>query len=236
MKTPPRAIAKIAAVLCLGPASPALAQEPATDATGGVEAAIDRPGLTVRPAALLERTLAIRGRTEAGDAGRSVRIEVLAPGAQWRPVAATTVGPEGAFATQWLADVAGRLTLRAIVERPADSAVAAGLPLVAQTTIFKPAIASWYGPGFFGRRTACRVKLTRRTLGVAHKTLPCGTQVELYHRGRTITVPVIDRGPFHPGRDWDLTHATAEALGVKATVRVGALAPEPTAFRRKRSR
>jgi rare lipoprotein A len=229
-----RASAKIAAVLCLGlSASPAVAQE---TTSGGAEATVDRPELVVRPGALLERTLSIRGRTEAGDAGRPVRIEVQNPDGSWRQIASTTVAPDATLAAAWRTDTTGRLTLRAIVERPDDAAVAASAPLVAQTTVFRPAVASWYGPGFFGRRTACGTRLTRKTLGVAHKTLPCGTQVDLYHAGRTITVPVIDRGPFVAGREWDLTQATAEAIGVRSTVRIGALAPEPTAYKRKSRR
>ena len=231
MTTPRRAYAKLAAVLCLGlSATPALAQEPAT---GGAEASVDRPELLVRPGALLDRTLSMRGRTEAGDAGRPVRLELQLPDGTWRQLATTTVGPDGAFAATWKTDTLGRITLRAIVERPSDSAVAASAPLVAQTTIFKPAVASWYGPGFFGRRTACGTRLTRRTLGVAHKTLPCGTMVDLYHGGRTISVPVIDRGPFKAGRDWDLTQAAARKLGVKATVRVGFLPPAGVPLRRR---
>ena len=57
-------------------------------------------------------------------------------------------------------------------------------------------MATWYGPGFYGRRTACGVKMSRTLLGVAHKTLPCGTQVAVLYKGRRITVPVVDRGPF----------------------------------------
>ena len=234
MTTTRRASAKIAAVLCLGlSAAPALAQE---TTSGGAEATVDRPELLVRPGALLERTLAIRGRTEPGDAGRPVRIEVQNLDGSWRQIAATTVAQDATFAARWLTDTAGRLTLRAVVDRPADAATAASAPLVAQTTIFKGAVASWYGPGFFGRKTACGTRLTRKTLGVAHKTLPCGTKVDLYHAGRTITVPVIDRGPFVAGREWDLTQATAAAIGVKSTVRIGALAPEPTAFKKKTTR
>ena len=214
---------------------PALAQE-APPATGGAEATIDRPGLHLRPGALFERTLALRGRTEAGDAGLPVRFELLAIDGSWRQIAAGVVAPDGTFSAAWRADVAGKLTLRAVVDRPAGEAVAASGPLVAQVTIFKSVLATWYGPGFFGRKTACGQRLGRRTLGVAHRTLPCGTNVDLYYRGKTISVPVIDRGPFRNGADWDLTQATAEALGVRSTVRVGALAPEPTAFKRARSR
>ena len=51
------------------------------------------------------------------------------------------------------------------------------------------------------------------TLGVANKTLPCGTKVKLRYHGRSVTVPVIDRGPYVAGRDYDLTEATKERLG-----------------------
>ena len=49
-------------------------------------------------------------------------------------------------------------------------------------------------------------------MGVANKTLPCGTEVIFVYGGRAIKVPVIDRGPYIPGREWDLTGAAAEAL------------------------
>ena len=49
-------------------------------------------------------------------------------------------------------------------------------------------------------------------LGVAHKTLPCGSKVVLRYKGRYVRTKVIDRGPFANGAKWDLTQATAEAL------------------------
>ena len=76
---------------------------------------------------------------------------------------------------------------------------------------------SWYGPGFYGGRTACGQAYTRELLGVAHRTLPCGTKVSFLFEGRTITVPVVDRGPFGKGISWDLTTAAADALGFTET-------------------
>jgi rare lipoprotein A len=73
----------------------------------------------------------------------------------------------------------------------------------------------------FGRKTACGVRLTRSTMGVAHKTLPCGTMVAVYLDGRTIEVPVIDRGPYAKGVAIDLTWAAAQAIGMEGTDRVG---------------
>jgi peptidoglycan hydrolase-like protein with peptidoglycan-binding domain len=77
--------------------------------------------------------------------------------------------------------------------------------------------ATWYGPGFYGKRTACGVRLGRGTLGVAHRTLPCGTRVTFYHDGHFATVAVIDRGPFRRGVAWDLTAAAARQLGFRST-------------------
>jgi rare lipoprotein A (peptidoglycan hydrolase) len=79
-------------------------------------------------------------------------------------------------------------------------------------------MASWYGPKFYGNRTACGKKLTKKTFGVAHKKLPCGTRVALAYRGRWARAKVIDRGPYVKGRKWDLTRPLAVQLG---TLRVG---------------
>ena len=72
--------------------------------------------------------------------------------------------------------------------------------------------ATWYGPGLYGNHTACGGLLTPRTIGVAHRNLPCGTTVKFVYRGRSIVTQVIDRGPYSRGNAWDLTLATAEAL------------------------
>lgn len=74
-------------------------------------------------------------------------------------------------------------------------------------------LASWYGPGFYGNRTACGQVYTPEILGVAHLTLPCGTPLTLTYGGRSSTVPVIDRGPHIAARTLDLSHATKVALG-----------------------
>lgn len=74
-------------------------------------------------------------------------------------------------------------------------------------------IASWYGPGFYGNRTACGQVYTPEIIGVAHRTLPCGTMVTIEFRGRSMTIPVIDRGPYIAGRTLDLSNATKIAMG-----------------------
>ena len=56
-------------------------------------------------------------------------------------------------------------------------------------------------------------RIAPATIGVAHKTLPCGTKVKLRYHGRAVTAPVIDRGPYVAGRDYDLTWAVKQRLG-----------------------
>jgi hypothetical protein len=123
--------------------------------------------------------------------------------------------------------------LREIVRtRIDDVAVApatfAGLESVAATTASVPepalddaasashdafVLASWYGPGFYGNRTACGQTYTSELLGVAHLTFPCGTPLTLTYGSRSVRVTVIDRGPYVPGRTIDLSNATKLALG-----------------------
>jgi rare lipoprotein A len=81
-------------------------------------------------------------------------------------------------------------------------------------TVFKAA--TWYGPGFWGKQTACGTVLTPTTIGVAHRKLPCGTLVTFSHAGRSVTATVIDRGPFRKRYAWDLTKKTAKRVGFLA--------------------
>jgi rare lipoprotein A (peptidoglycan hydrolase) len=96
---------------------------------------------------------------------------------------------------------------------PAPTPAPVALPQLPDPPIAGIVIASWYGPGFYGNRTACGQIYTPEIIGVAHRTLRCGTQVVLEYRGRTLTVPVIDRGPYIAGRTLDLSNATRLAMG-----------------------
>ena len=73
--------------------------------------------------------------------------------------------------------------------------------------------ATWYGPGLYGNTTACGQTLRTGTVGVAHKTLPCGTVVAIAYGGRFLVTKVIDRGPYNPGYTWDLTNGARRLLG-----------------------
>src|SRR3954447_18302617 len=114
-----------------------------------------------------------------------------------------------------------------LVAAPAASAQTGGIPGGTTTeptaqpssaagswTVYKAA--TWYGPGFWGRSTACGTTLTPTTLGVAHRKLPCGTQVTFSYGTASVTATVIDRGPFHPGYAWDMTKKVAKRLGFLA--------------------
>jgi rare lipoprotein A len=79
--------------------------------------------------------------------------------------------------------------------------------------VYRRALASWYGPGLFGNRLGCGGTLKTGSLGVANKSLPCGTKVTFRHKGRVLRVRVIDRGPYVGAREYDLTAATARKLG-----------------------
>lgn len=85
--------------------------------------------------------------------------------------------------------------------------------VLTQVTGWQTSVASVFTD--FGLPIACQVNggiLHRDDLGVANKTLPCGTMVTFRYQGKGIRVPVIDRGPYIEGREWDLTGATAVAL------------------------
>jgi rare lipoprotein A (peptidoglycan hydrolase) len=95
------------------------------------------------------------------------------------------------------------------------STITASDAQASQGTAFTPmrwAGATWYGPGLYGNHTACGETLLPGTMGVAHRSLPCGTAVKFAYRGRTIVTRVIDRGPYTRGNAWDLTYAAARAL------------------------
>lgn len=147
-------------------------------------------------------TLLPRGR------GRRVTIESGAHG-HWRVLSRSRTRANGHFDARVVAGSLGvqRLRVRFAGDRGnVDTRAGAG-----SLRAFRPTLASWYG--LYGGALACGGTLGYGTLGVANKTLPCGTKVTLRYHGREVTVPVIDRGPYVGGREWDLTGATARRLG-----------------------
>ena len=83
-------------------------------------------------------------------------------------------------------------------------------------------LASWYGPGFHGKRTASGEKFDAGALTAAHRTLPFGTQVRVVNKrtGRSVVVRINDRGPHARGRIIDLSRAAAHAVGLSGVTPV----------------
>jgi rare lipoprotein A len=198
-------------------------EAPPRGSTGGVVFAEGQVAFTARAGTLLHRVARFRGTAPPGNTVTVERFDD--PTQAWVAIATAAVAADGTYLARWRTDRPGRHRVRAVIHHAGVAALAAG-SAEATIVVHRAATATWYGPGFYGRRTACGQRMTRSLLGVAHKRLPCGTQVSLLYRGRTITVPVVDRGPFRPGTRWDLTAATAQALGFEYTDRIGAV-PQP---------
>lgn len=103
----------------------------------------------------------------------------------------------------------------------ATGATGGASPAPAKTKVHRTGIATWFGPGFYGQQTACGQMLTPAVVGVANRTLPCGTLVKVTYKSHALVIPVLDRGPYANHADWDLTAGAAQALDITETVRVG---------------
>lgn len=130
----------------------------------------------------------------------------------WRTIARARTTSTGRFALRYVPRRTGSERVRL---RFAGDAYEHGAERVlGRLNAFRLAAASWYGGG---GSLACGGELTSATMGVANKTLPCGTPVTLRYDGHSVRVRVIDRGPYVAGREFDLTEATKEALGFGST-------------------
>jgi rare lipoprotein A len=208
----------------------------------------DGISITVAGSGATKHPLTISGTAPETAAGSWIAIETAPTSTShsWTQVATALIAPTGAFSAVWVPSSSGEVAIRAVLSGGLTSALvqtetgdngAGALPASNTTTtasttvttsallipIFKSAIATMYGPGLWNRHTFCGERLRKTTLGVASRTLKCGTKVEISFNGREITVPVIDRGPFANHATWDLTWATGKALGMKATSTIGTL-------------
>jgi rare lipoprotein A len=149
---------------------------------------------------MAHRTVKFRGRVEPGG---SHRVIVRVGGSKLR----THSRGDGTYEVRWHVRGSGVYVARARVDGTAVRSKRL------RVNAYRPAEASYYGPGLYGNGVACGGTLTPGKLGVANKTLPCGSRVTLRYHGRTVTVPVIDRGPYAGNREYDLTAATKAKLG-----------------------
>jgi rare lipoprotein A len=196
-----------------------------TPASGDVTVSTSGGGITLRTnaSAILRQTLTFSGAVPSA-AGKTIEIQRSGhqTGWSWANTVHTTVGGDGSFSATWHTNHIGRFAIRAVITSAGRASSASVTPPLT-TTVYRPSRASWYGPGMYGKRTACGTMLTKGTIGVANKTLPCGMRVAIYYRGQTLTVPVIDHGPYITGRDWDLTAATARVLGINGVALIDAV-------------
>lgn len=96
--------------------------------------------------------------------------------------------------------------------------------LLALLTLTTPALAcngdvvgaSWYGPGFHGKKTASGERFNQNAMTAAHKTLPFGTKLRVTYKGKSTVVTINDRGPYIRGRSIDLSKAAATRIGLIA--------------------
>jgi rare lipoprotein A len=180
------------------------------------------PSLFTRPGELLGHTLRFRGALPATQAGSTLQVQRQQADGTWTQTATTVVAPDGTFIARWRTDEIGSFAVRALVGGTQAQAADAS-PLTTNVTVYRPARATWFGPGFYGKHTACGQVMSHALLGVAHRTLPCGTPVAVFYGGKSITVPVVDRGPFANGARYDLTSAVAQTVGMTVTSTIGVI-------------
>jgi hypothetical protein len=198
----PAALAAAGAIVAAAPAAHPSSADAAADpsGSGAGDVAIARRRLNV----VTGGRVMVAGRVAGAAAGHAVALERRS-GARWRTIDRARTRADGAFAFRFRPQAPGSAAVRV--------RSGAGRAHLGRLNVYRRAQVSWYGPGLYGGHLGCGGTLTPSTLGVANKTLPCGSKVTLRHHGRTVRVPVVDRGPYSGGREFDLTAATKERLG-----------------------
>jgi hypothetical protein len=150
-----------------------------------------------------------RGQVLPAARGRKVLLQVRNDG-RWRTLDRDRTAADGRFSLRRRVHTSMDRRVRIVVT--GGKGLARTASRAGRLQVYRYTHASWYGPGFYGQRTGCGGTLQYGQVGVAHKSLPCGTKVTFRHRGRSVRVPVIDRGPYVAGREYDLTAAAAQKL------------------------
>lgn len=208
-----------------GGATPAGAPAPAKSKPAAP--AKSRPTKRSRSKVTLDdRRLDVRAGATASVGGRVharspqlVRLQGRTLAGRWQTLAKDRPDARGRFHLAHRTDEPGSRRVR--VRYSGDQRNLHTTRSAGRLNAFRQTRASWYGPGFYGRRTACGGTFSADVLGVAHKTLPCGTRLTLRKGERTVRVRVIDRGPFAGGRELDLSPAVKHALRFGSTGSVG---------------
>jgi rare lipoprotein A len=163
----------------------------------------------------------VKGTLLTHESGRKILLQVNA-GHGWHTVDRAKTGPFGRFRARFRPHGLGGYRMRVRLVGPTVAPASLGPQFASTHThgkvlVYRKTFASWYGPGFIGGHTACGGTLSAGTMGVANKTLPCGTRVTFRYRGRVVRARVVDRGPYVAGREWDLTPAVKAKLGFPST-------------------
>jgi rare lipoprotein A len=187
--------------------APALADTQGTAASGPPASIADVRVAGKRLNIRSGRRAVVRGAVQPAAAGFVASLQVRR-GDRWFTIDRDRTGRSGGYVLRDRRRAPMSARVRVHVRGSADRAG----QVIGRLNVYRVALASWYGPGLYGRRTGCGGTLGYGRLGVAHKTLPCGSKVTLLHRGRRVRVPVIDRGPYVGAREYDLTEATARKL------------------------
>jgi rare lipoprotein A len=170
---------------------------------------------SVRRTVMAGKAIVVRGALRPAGAGRAVSLQLARGAGGWKTVDHDRTDRHGRYVLIWRAHRTGSKRVR--VHFGGTRELSSARHLAGTAHIYRRALASWYGPGLYGGHLACGGTLTPGTLGVANKSLPCGTKVTLHYRGRTVRVPVVDRGPYVGAREFDLTAATKARLGFGST-------------------
>lgn len=166
--------------------------------------------LSRRTNVIAGRSAVVRGRTLPAHKGLRVDLQRRSRG-RWVTIARDTTGARGRFRVSERLRRPGVTRMRLRVTRT-PTGIASGRRTIGNVEAYRRALASWYGPGLYGNKLGCGGRLSTGTVGVAHKSLPCGTKLVLRHRGREVAARVIDRGPYVGNREFDLTAATKRRL------------------------
>jgi rare lipoprotein A len=195
------------------PTSATGADRTATVSPGPSTAPGRQPAITVdarftptrHPAAVMStRSAQVGGKLLPGLPGRRVRLQSRSSHG-WHTVGAGRTSARGGYRPRIAPGDADGRQLRVVFG--GDRRNARAIRPAGRLTVLHPALASWYDDA---GNTACGF---HAGLGVANRSLPCGTKVMLRYGNRSVTAVVDDRGPYAGGRDWDLNQNTASALG-----------------------
>jgi rare lipoprotein A (peptidoglycan hydrolase) len=187
-----------AGALCLTATTTAAATAPAAADAAAPTVSIGTKRLNIHAGS----RVAVKGRAAAPG---TVRLQIRRHG-RWVTIDRDRTSSAGRFVLRKRLRAPGSTRARVRTNTGANRSLG-------RVNVYRHALASWYGPGLFGNKLGCGGRLGAGTVGVANKSLPCGTKVTLRHRGRVMRVRVIDRGPYVGAREYDLTAATARRLG-----------------------